>query len=243
MELLTLSGRSRMSKCLVVLSTISCKSPEDLEQSLIARSRPSSSSLHQSGTYCMAALALQWRMERLRSIIHPNSAGNTGLLTISCDEARRRSCSSSFCQTSTSATAPFALSSNLAGHLPNCTWDEVDFGDLRNGKWSGYDRSSIPNSAGNTGLLTISCKGAKTSSKGSNDFTSLVSSLFPTKEPRPVAKGRTASLRHGCAVVGVWQGEFGLPIPLDTVAGSALLGDVLLGPARYVELQPAEPFR
>ena len=60
----------------------------------------------------------------------------------------------------------------MKGNLPNCTWGEVDFGDLRNGGWSGYDRSSIPNSAGNTGLLTISCKGAKTSSEGSNSFTS-----------------------------------------------------------------------
>ena len=60
----------------------------------------------------------------------------------------------------------------MKGNLPNCTWGEVDFGDLRNGGWSGYDRSSIPNSAGNTGLLTISCEGAKTSSKGSNSFTS-----------------------------------------------------------------------
>ena len=60
----------------------------------------------------------------------------------------------------------------LKGNVPNCTWGEVDFGDLRNGGWSGYDRSSIPNSAGNTGLLTISCEGAKTSSKESNSFTS-----------------------------------------------------------------------
>ena len=60
----------------------------------------------------------------------------------------------------------------MKGNLPNCTWGEVDFGDLRNGGWSGYDRSSIPNSAGNTGLLTISCEGAKTSSKEGNSFTS-----------------------------------------------------------------------
>ena len=60
----------------------------------------------------------------------------------------------------------------MKGNLPNCTWGEVDFGDLRNGGWSGYDRSSIPNSAGNTGLLTISCEGAKTSSQDSNSFTS-----------------------------------------------------------------------
>lgn len=60
----------------------------------------------------------------------------------------------------------------MKGNLPNCTWGEVDFGDLRNGGWSGYDRSSIPNSAGNTGLLTISCEGAKTSSQKDNSFTS-----------------------------------------------------------------------
>jgi len=58
------------------------------------------------------------------------------------------------------------------GNVPNCTWGEVDFGDLRNGGWSGYDRSSIPNGAGNTGLLTISCEGAQTSSQQSNSFTS-----------------------------------------------------------------------
>ena len=58
------------------------------------------------------------------------------------------------------------------GNIPNCTWGEADFGDLRNGGWSGYDRSSIPNSAGNTGLLTISCEGAQTSSQQSNSFTS-----------------------------------------------------------------------
>lgn len=60
----------------------------------------------------------------------------------------------------------------MKGNLPNCTWGEIDFGDLRNGGWSGYDRSSIPNGAGNTGLLTISCEGAKTSSQESNSFTS-----------------------------------------------------------------------
>ena len=60
----------------------------------------------------------------------------------------------------------------MKGNLPNCTWGEIDFGDLRNGGWSGYDRSSIPNGAGNTGLLTISCEGAKTSSKEDNSFTS-----------------------------------------------------------------------
>lgn len=59
----------------------------------------------------------------------------------------------------------------MQGNLPNCTWGEVDFGDLRNGAWTGYDRSSIANKAGNTGLLTISCEGAKTSSKEANSFT------------------------------------------------------------------------
>lgn len=58
----------------------------------------------------------------------------------------------------------------MKGNLPNCTWGEIDFGDLRNQAWSGYDRSSIPNGAGNTGLLTISCEGAKTSSKEENNF-------------------------------------------------------------------------
>lgn len=60
----------------------------------------------------------------------------------------------------------------MKGNLPDCTWGEVDFGDLRNGAWSGYDRSSIPNGAGNTGLLTMSSEGAKTSSKEENSFTS-----------------------------------------------------------------------
>lgn len=60
--------------------------------------------------------------------------------------------------------------------LRNCTWGEIDFGDLRNGGWSGYDRSSIPNSEGNTGLLTISCKGAETSSKEDNSFVSAAQS-------------------------------------------------------------------
>lgn len=58
----------------------------------------------------------------------------------------------------------------LKGNLPDCTWGEADFGDLRNGAWSGYDRSSIPNGAGNTGLLTISCPDGETSSKESNSF-------------------------------------------------------------------------
>lgn len=57
------------------------------------------------------------------------------------------------------------------GNLPDCTWGEADFGDLRNGGWSGYDRSSIPNTQGNTGYLTLSCPGGKTSSQGYNSFT------------------------------------------------------------------------
>lgn len=57
------------------------------------------------------------------------------------------------------------------GNLPDCTWGEADFGDLRNGGWSGYDRSSIPNTKGNVGHLTLSCPGAKTSSQSYNSFT------------------------------------------------------------------------
>lgn len=57
------------------------------------------------------------------------------------------------------------------GNVPDCTWGEADFGDLRNGGWSGYDRSSIPNTQGNTGYLTLSCPGGKTSSQGYNSFT------------------------------------------------------------------------
>lgn len=57
------------------------------------------------------------------------------------------------------------------GNLPDCTWGEADFGDLRNGGWSGYDRSSIPNTQGNTGFLTLSCPGGKTSSQDYNSFT------------------------------------------------------------------------
>lgn len=57
------------------------------------------------------------------------------------------------------------------GNVPDCTWGEADFGDLRNGGWSGYDRSSIPNTKGNTGYLTLSCPGGKTSSQDYNSFT------------------------------------------------------------------------
>ena len=57
------------------------------------------------------------------------------------------------------------------GNLPDCTWGEADFGDLRNGGWSGYDCSSIPNSQGNVDYCKISCEGAKTSSHEYNSFT------------------------------------------------------------------------
>lgn len=59
----------------------------------------------------------------------------------------------------------------LGGNLPDCTWGEADFGDLRNGGWSGYDCSSIPNSKGNVDYCKMSCEGAKTSSQDYNSFT------------------------------------------------------------------------
>lgn len=59
----------------------------------------------------------------------------------------------------------------LGGNLPDCTWGEADFGDLRNGGWSGYDCSSIPNSKGNVDYCKMSCEGGKTSSQDSNSFT------------------------------------------------------------------------
>ena len=59
----------------------------------------------------------------------------------------------------------------LGGYLPDCTWGEADFGDLRNGGWSGYDCSSIPNSKGNVDYCKMSCEGAKTSSHEGNMFT------------------------------------------------------------------------
>lgn len=59
----------------------------------------------------------------------------------------------------------------LGGNLPDCTWGEADFGDLRNGGWSGYDCSSIPNSKGNVDYCKMSCEGAKTSSHDYNSFT------------------------------------------------------------------------
>jgi len=54
-----------------------------------------------------------------------------------------------------------------------CTWGEADFGSEPNNGWSGYDRSSIPNSKGNTGLLTVCAEGHGCSSKEANSFVSV----------------------------------------------------------------------
>jgi len=56
----------------------------------------------------------------------------------------------------------------------DCTWGEADFGDLNtpNNGWSGYDRSSIPSGAGNTGLLTVCAEGHGCSSKEAHSFVS-----------------------------------------------------------------------
>lgn len=59
----------------------------------------------------------------------------------------------------------------MKGNLPQCPWGEVDFGNQQNGGWSGYDRSTIVTGV-NSGLLTISCEGAQTSSEQDNSFTS-----------------------------------------------------------------------
>lgn len=60
---------------------------------------------------------------------------------------------------------------SAVSNSPDCTWGEADFGDLRNGAWSGYDVSSIANSAGNVENLTLTCSKAKTSSQAENSFT------------------------------------------------------------------------
>ncbi len=57
------------------------------------------------------------------------------------------------------------------GGVPNCTWGEFDFGNKKNYGWSGYDRSSIPNSNGNTGKLTMSSQSGVESSAKENSFT------------------------------------------------------------------------
>ena len=56
----------------------------------------------------------------------------------------------------------------------DCTWGEADFADANtpNNGASGYDRSSIPNSAGNTGLLTVCAAGFDCSSKETHSFVS-----------------------------------------------------------------------
>ncbi len=56
------------------------------------------------------------------------------------------------------------------GH--DCTWGEADFGNESNKGYSGYDRSSIPNSKGNTGLLTVCADGHDCSSAQSHSFVS-----------------------------------------------------------------------
>lgn len=60
----------------------------------------------------------------------------------------------------------------FAGNF-DCTWGEADFADVPNGGNSGYDRSSIPNSQGNTGLLTVCADGHDCSSEQSNSFVSV----------------------------------------------------------------------
>ena len=57
------------------------------------------------------------------------------------------------------------------GNIRDCTWGEADYGNISNNRWSGYNRSSIPNSKGNVGLLTITCDVAETSSREENSFT------------------------------------------------------------------------
>lgn len=54
-----------------------------------------------------------------------------------------------------------------------CTWGEADFGSEPNKGCSGYDRSSIPNGMGNTGLLTVCAKDHDCSSKEANSFVSV----------------------------------------------------------------------
>ena len=54
----------------------------------------------------------------------------------------------------------------------DCTWGEADFANESNGGWSGYDRSSIPNSKGNQGLLTVCADGHDCSSAETHSFVS-----------------------------------------------------------------------
>ncbi|KAK4698126.1 hypothetical protein P7C71_g64, partial [Lecanoromycetidae sp. Uapishka_2] len=67
-----------------------------------------------------------------------------------------------------------ACDRNSATGQHDCTWGEADFADANtpNDGASGYDRSSIPNGAGNTGLLTVSADGYDASSQTSHSFVS-----------------------------------------------------------------------
>lgn len=67
-----------------------------------------------------------------------------------------------------------ACDRNEANGQFECTWGEADFADANkpNNGASGYDRSSIPNGAGNTGLLTVSADGYDASSESANSFVS-----------------------------------------------------------------------
>lgn len=77
---------------------------------------------------------------------------------------------------------------NVKSGLADCTWGEADFGDRRNGGWSGYDCSSIPNTRGNVEYCKISCEGAKTSSNSYNSFTNVwQTNAGGSKAPGPVA--------------------------------------------------------
>lgn len=63
---------------------------------------------------------------------------------------------------------------NEANGQFDCTWGEADFADANtpNDGASGYDRSSIPNGQGNTGLLTVSADGYDASSQSAHSFVS-----------------------------------------------------------------------
>ncbi len=65
-----------------------------------------------------------------------------------------------------------ACNRNPANGQFDCTWGEADFADAQNSNWSGYDRSSLPNGAGNTGLLTVCADGFDCSSQSEHSFTS-----------------------------------------------------------------------
>ena len=67
-----------------------------------------------------------------------------------------------------------ACDRNGANGQFDCTWGEADFGDKNhpNDGASGYDRSSIPNGKGNTGLLTVCVDGHECSSQESKSFVS-----------------------------------------------------------------------